>query len=163
MTPRPAVAAFIPGSNNKGSLVSEVLDQALFTLPVGQLSEILEDRHGFHIIRVVQRSDPDLMPFADAQVEIKKKIRDERTSDKRQKYLAGLRKKIRVWNIFKDAEVREAEPADESSSLPDDDAALLAVNDEAENAAVPNRTESCFRSLMPRRSSRFRGFAFWPG
>ena len=44
---------------NKDSLVSEVLDEAIFTLPVGQLSQILEDKRGFHIVRVVERERSD--------------------------------------------------------------------------------------------------------
>jgi hypothetical protein len=88
---------------NKDSLVSEVLDEALFNLPVGQLSQILEDSRGFHIIRVVERNDLTVTPFTDTQAEIRKKIRDERIGDKRQEYKVKLRKKIPVWNIFEEA------------------------------------------------------------
>jgi hypothetical protein len=88
---------------NKDSLVSTVLDEALFTLPVGQLSQILEDKRGFHIIRVIERDDLTVTPFTDTQAEIKKKIREERVNDKRQEYKNKLRKKIPVWNIFEEA------------------------------------------------------------
>ncbi len=88
---------------NKDALVSQVLDEAIFTLPVGQLSQILEDKRGFHIIRVVERNDLTVTPFTDTQAEIKKKIRDERMSDKRQEYKSKLRQKIPVWNIFEEA------------------------------------------------------------
>ena len=51
----------------KGSLVSEVIDQAIFRLPVGKLSRILEDHKGFHIVRVIQRKEAGRVPFqADA-------------------------------------------------------------------------------------------------
>ena len=48
----------------KGSLVSDVIDQAIFSLPVGKLSRILEDEKGFHIVRVIEREDcgPCLLP-----------------------------------------------------------------------------------------------------
>ncbi|HEX4142594.1 MAG TPA: peptidyl-prolyl cis-trans isomerase [Pirellulales bacterium] len=88
---------------NKDSLVSQVLDNALFTLPVGELSQILEDKRGFHIIRVVERDELTVTPFTDAQPEIKKKIHDERVGDKKQAYKNKLRKKIPVWNIFEEA------------------------------------------------------------
>ena len=43
---------------HKGSLSSETLNQAIFSLPVGQLSpKILESQDGFHIIRVVERQE----------------------------------------------------------------------------------------------------------
>ena len=41
----------------KGSLVAQQLDLALFGLPVGQLSPILESESGYHIIRVVERRE----------------------------------------------------------------------------------------------------------
>ncbi|HTU24951.1 MAG TPA: peptidyl-prolyl cis-trans isomerase [Pirellulales bacterium] len=88
---------------NKNALVSEVLDSALFTLPVGELSPILEDKRGFHIIRVIERDDLNVTPFTDTQTEIRKKIRDQRTEDKRTEYKNNLRKKIPVWNIFEQA------------------------------------------------------------
>ena len=39
----------------QGSLVSKKLDEALFGLPVGELSPILEDEYGLHIVRVTER------------------------------------------------------------------------------------------------------------
>ncbi|HEY1786307.1 MAG TPA: M56 family metallopeptidase, partial [Pirellulales bacterium] len=86
---------------DQGSLVSAVLDKALFSLPVGKLSEILEDKRGLHIIRVIQREDPKVTPFAEAQTKIENNIHQERIGDKRQQYKADLRKKIfPVWNMF---------------------------------------------------------------
>ena len=88
---------------SKDSLLSEVLDEAIFTLPVGQLSQILEDKRGFHIVRVVERNDLMVTPFTETQPEIRKRIREERVNDKRQEYKNDLRKKIPVWNIFEEA------------------------------------------------------------
>ena len=88
----------------KGSLASEVIDEAIFTLPVGQLSQILEDSRGFHIIRVLERHDLEVTPFTEKQAEIVKKIREERINDKRNEYKAKLRERIPVWNIFEEAD-----------------------------------------------------------
>ena len=85
---------------NQGSLRSDVLDRAIFSLPVGRLSQIIEDEHGFHIIRVLERRDASRVPFTEAQVEIKEKIRKERTAAQMQAYLADLRQDTRVWTIF---------------------------------------------------------------
>ncbi|MFP6650266.1 MAG: peptidylprolyl isomerase, partial [Pirellulaceae bacterium] len=41
----------------QGSLVSEPIDQAVFSLPSEKLSRIIEDDRGFHIIRVLERRD----------------------------------------------------------------------------------------------------------
>ena len=64
----------------KGALVSKVLDEAMFSpnLPVGRMSQILEDTDGYHIIRVIERQDAGMVPFRDAQGGIKKKLKEER-------------------------------------------------------------------------------------
>ena len=59
---------------NKGNLVSESLDNAIFSLPVGQLSRIIETDLGYHVVRVVQRQDQSLTPFLEAQVDIRNKL-----------------------------------------------------------------------------------------
>ncbi len=94
----------------KGSLVSEVFDRALFALPVGRLSPILESDRGFYIIRVTEREDAHRVPFLEAQVEIEKKIRRQRTRKEMQTYLARLKDTIPVWTVFDD------QPADQQLS-----------------------------------------------
>ena len=76
---------------NEGSLRSEILDRALFDLPADRLSQIIEDDRGFHIVRVIEREDTTCRPFTDVQGEIRKKIREERTADRRNEYLEKLR------------------------------------------------------------------------
>ena len=46
-----------PRLDQQGRLVCEALDQALFTLPVGKLSPIIEGPTGFHIVRVTEREE----------------------------------------------------------------------------------------------------------
>ncbi|NQU25780.1 MAG: peptidyl-prolyl cis-trans isomerase [Candidatus Nealsonbacteria bacterium] len=82
------------------SLVSKVLDQALFELPAGQLSPILEDATGYHIVRVIEREDASQTPFPDAQADIRPKITQRRIQEQMQAYLAKLRKNTPVWTIF---------------------------------------------------------------
>jgi len=82
------------------SLVSEVLDRAIFELPVGRLSPILEDQTGYHIIRIVEREQASQTPFIEAQKEIAPKISQRRVREQMQAYLAKLRKNTPVWTIF---------------------------------------------------------------
>jgi len=84
----------------QGSLVSESLDKALFGLPVGQLSQILEDDRGYHIIRVLEREEARRTPFLEAQVQIREKIKDQRDKEAREAYLARLKEEIPVWTVF---------------------------------------------------------------
>jgi len=86
----------------KGSLVSDALDQAIFTLPPGRLSPIIEDKQRLHIIRVIERKDAGRTPFVAAQVDIKQKIRKQRLHEQQQEYLARLKKQIPVRTVFDD-------------------------------------------------------------
>ena len=84
----------------QGSLASTAVDRALFTLAPGQLSPILEGPNGYHIVRVIERQERTRTPFADAQKEVKKKIRAERTNKQLQEFVAKLHKRYPVWTIF---------------------------------------------------------------
>jgi parvulin-like peptidyl-prolyl isomerase len=85
---------------SKGSLTSQQLDAALFNLPVGQLSPIIAGEKGYHIIRVTRREDERVQPFLEAQVDIKKKIIEERSKKQFREYMADLERKTPVWTIY---------------------------------------------------------------
>lgn len=92
----------------RGALVSRTLNQALFTLPVGQLSQIIESQEGFHIIRVIERRDAGRVPFEEAQVEIRTTLQKEDVQRQQEVYLARIRKQIPVWTIFDDEPAAQA-------------------------------------------------------
>src|SRR5262249_36529565 len=100
-----AVSASEGGLNDwttKGSLRSEVIDEALFGLPVGRLSRIIEDEEGLHIIRVVEREDQQVTPFGEVQAEIKKKLQDGDLNQHMNAYIAKLRERMPVEKTFED-------------------------------------------------------------
>lgn len=84
----------------KGSLASEVIDNAIFTLPKDQLSQVLEDDRGFHIIRVRDREDAYRVSFLDAQEDIKTKIKEQKIKKQVEDYIAKLKAKTSVWTVF---------------------------------------------------------------
>ena len=86
----------------KGSLASKVLDEAIFTLPVGQLSAILEDGQTLHIVRVTERTEAGRTPFLEAQVGIRQTLQEERRKREVDDYLAKLKERTPVWTIFDD-------------------------------------------------------------
>lgn len=92
----------------KGSLVAGNIDAALFRLPIGELSEILEGPNGWHILRVTERQDAGRTPFADAQSEIRQHLRDEAITASIDAYLGKLRRRTRVWTIFSGEMTAEA-------------------------------------------------------
>jgi parvulin-like peptidyl-prolyl isomerase len=85
---------------SRGSLTSEEMDAAIFTLPVGQMSRIIEGPTGFHIVRVVERHEPTTKPFTEAQVEIREKIRKRKVDEQVKAFVAKLRATTPVWTIF---------------------------------------------------------------
>jgi parvulin-like peptidyl-prolyl isomerase len=86
----------------RGSLVSTVLDEAVFTLPIGQLSAILEDANAVHIVRVTERVDAGRRPFLEAQVEIREELQAARRKKAIDDYLDRLRARTPVWTVFDD-------------------------------------------------------------
>ncbi len=98
------------GSNDwttRGSLALEKLDEAIFTLPVGELSDIIETKDGFHIVRVKERTAAIRTPFLEAQVEIRETLQSRKREAAYQKHLAKIRREIPV-KIFDD--VLESKP-----------------------------------------------------
>lgn len=88
----------------KGSLRSSVLDEAVFSLPIGRLSQRIKDIDGYHIIRVIERQDESFVPFAEAQEGIREKIEKERSELALQKYTKQLRDEFPVWSIFEEGD-----------------------------------------------------------
>jgi hypothetical protein len=85
---------------NQGSLASKRLDEAIFSLPVDQLSAIIEDDTSLHIVRVVERKDAGRTSFLDAQVDIRNTLHKERQQRHQSEYLARLRERTPVWTIY---------------------------------------------------------------
>jgi len=77
-----------------------VLDEAIFSLPIGELSERLEDEEGFHIVRVLERQDAGRTPFLDAQAAIRDKIKEGRNDEVAKTYLERVKRETYVWNYF---------------------------------------------------------------
>jgi len=92
----------------KGSLASKELDAAIFSLPPGRLSRIIEDRHGYHIVRVVERVEEGYTPFVEAQVAIKKKLKQKKINAQVEEYLSQVKKNTPVWTIFDDQTEEES-------------------------------------------------------
>lgn len=93
----------------QGSLKWQNVDEALFSLPVGEMSPILETDRGFMIVRVIARRDAGRTPFAEVQAEIKEKIQQQRLEVEIDAYLNRLREETPIWTAF-DAPAESTEP-----------------------------------------------------
>lgn len=88
----------------EGSLRSKVLDTAVFSLPIGRLSDVLEDKSGFTIVRVIERKQAGVKSFRDTQAEIQANIKEDRRQKHRKQALTKFLEKNRpsAWTIFDD-------------------------------------------------------------
>lgn len=80
----------------KGALVLKSVDEAIFSLPVGKLSDVIESENGYHIIRVIERNDATKKPFLEAQVEIKERILNENRKKAFEEHVKKLKREIPV-------------------------------------------------------------------
>ena len=80
----------------QGALALEEIDRAVFSQPVGELSDLIETKRGFYIVRVIERELASRTSFLDAQVDIKKEIEGEKRKVAFDKYVDKLKKEIPV-------------------------------------------------------------------
>ena len=79
------------------ALNSEPLNKALFEQPVGDLSpRIIEDENCFYIVRVLERHGKKMIPFEEAQTEIRKKLTEEQEEENRKKAFEKVFKEAKV-------------------------------------------------------------------
>ena len=85
------------GQNNwtkRNSLTNRVLEDHVFSEPVGRLSDIIESDLGYHIIRVIERQEEGVVPFTELQDKIRQEILDERQQQAVKKVLEKIKKRI---------------------------------------------------------------------
>ena len=95
---------------NQGSLASKKLDEAIFSLPPGELSAIIEDGEALHIVRVIEREAAGRTPFLEAQVGIREQLVMDRRRQASDEYLAKLRARTPVWTVFDDPTGSPSQP-----------------------------------------------------
>lgn len=101
----------------RGSLASKTLEDQIFSLPLDHLSEIIEDRDGFHIVRVLEREEAGVTPLAKVQDDIRKKIQQQKVAEAEKKVLKELQRDVPVWSMFPQ-DVEGALPLDPARSRP---------------------------------------------
>jgi len=94
----------------RGSLAAPKLNEAIFSLPIGELSAIIEDGEAVHIVRVLERKEAGRTSFVEAQVGIRKQLIEERRKTAADEYLAKLRARTPVWTVFDDPRGSASDP-----------------------------------------------------
>lgn len=97
-------------SVSQGSLASKTIDQAVFSLEIKKLSQIIEDETGYHILRVLERQPAGYRSFVDAQPEIKTEIETEKRMAQQKEFLEEVQARTAVWTIYDDMAKAAAAP-----------------------------------------------------
>jgi parvulin-like peptidyl-prolyl isomerase len=90
---------------SKGSYYEPLVDEALFSMPVGRFSTPLRGKDAFHIVKVEKRNSDGVKPFTEVQREIAAAIREERMKDLQRTKMAELKKRHFIESIFDKPEV----------------------------------------------------------
>lgn len=83
------------GFIEKGTIIPEV-EAVAFSLPLEQVSEVIESSLGFHIIKVVDKRGAGLKPIAMVREEIKTKMEDEKLDKKFDEWISSVRAKSHI-------------------------------------------------------------------
>ncbi|HDT13138.1 MAG TPA: hypothetical protein ENO03_02150, partial [Candidatus Aminicenantes bacterium] len=89
-----------PGSKENGGLYEDFgrgqmvkpFEDAAFSVPVGEISDIVETRYGYHILKVVDRKK-ETRPFDDVRAELESRLKQGKESTVVRDYIQGLKDK----------------------------------------------------------------------
>lgn len=88
------------GFLNKGYMPRE-FDNAAFALEKGKISDIVETKHGYHIIKVTDKKPAGITPYEDVRDFIKKYMQEGKYKEKLAAHVEELRQKAKI-EIFLD-------------------------------------------------------------
>ncbi len=83
------------GLFTRGRMVKP-FEEAAFALKVGELSDVVETKFGYHIIKVTEHRDPNTIAFEDARAEIMDKLAGQKKLEVMKAYLQTLRDSAKI-------------------------------------------------------------------
>jgi len=84
------------GWTTEGSLANKAIEQALYELPLGEISDPIESKDAIDIVRVVDRTDSGYQPFAAVQEDIKTQLKNLQWQKATKALLEELREKATI-------------------------------------------------------------------
>ncbi|MCU7920252.1 MAG: peptidylprolyl isomerase [Candidatus Thiodiazotropha sp. (ex Epidulcina cf. delphinae)] len=83
------------GYNERGYM-PPLYDEIAFSQKIGELSEVIETEHGFHIVEVVDRKPAGIVPYDEIKGFIGKYLNNRHAKKKMTAHVSGLKEKAKV-------------------------------------------------------------------
>ncbi|MEO8054714.1 MAG: peptidylprolyl isomerase [Acidobacteriota bacterium] len=99
----------------KGELAADI-DKAVFSLPVGAVSDPIQTKFGWHLVKVIEKAPVSYKAFADVKADLLKREQDTQFQKKLAEYLEKL-KRDAVIRVNDEAKPYFTPPAPAPSSL----------------------------------------------
>ena len=90
------------GSFGRGKM-AKPFEEAAFSLKPGQVSDIVETRFGYHLIKVLEKTPESTVPYKDAKGRIEKHLKKEKVQKEVSSYLEKVKEKAKVERFLKEA------------------------------------------------------------
>ncbi len=84
-----------PNSGRRGTWVAP-FEKAAFELKPGQVSDIVETQFGYHIIKITDHKNPNVIPFEQAKDDILKLLTQTRQAELAEEYIMSLKAKANI-------------------------------------------------------------------
>ena len=103
------------GIVTRGELTSEI-DKAVFSLPVGTVSDPIGTKFGWHLVKVIEKIPVSYKPFADVKAQLLKREQDTQFQKKLAEYLDKLKREA-VIRVSPDGKVYYTPPVAPAASM----------------------------------------------
>ena len=90
------------GFFRRGQMVKP-FEEAAFSLKPGQVSDIVETRFGYHLIKVVEKKPEGTIPYKDAKDRIQERLKKEKVQKEVSSYLAKVKETAKVERFLMEA------------------------------------------------------------
>lgn len=72
------------------------IDDVIYTLKVGEISNAIETIYGFHIVKIDEIKEPTQLKFEDVSASITSRIKEQRLAERKKDFMDALRNKYKV-------------------------------------------------------------------
>ncbi len=97
------------GTMQRGEMAPEIEEQA-FTLPVGEVSGIIQTNTGLNIIKVESRKDDPVMPVEEVRDKIREALLDQKFDAKQKEWIEDLKRKAAIQVRLREARDQARKP-----------------------------------------------------